>query len=335
MEIKEFLGQPNPTSTTNAHEQTEPDGPPTYPSPFISLSAHNPPPPPSLKVLILSDIRAVPQRITQLSEWLADHDLSFKIGLILVVGVSRPYKRTDIPHVDAAELGNDSITLGELEQICARVVYVPGLYDAPENWDSDPPSLSPFSLNAIRGPVHIAEDLYVVHRRYVDGLSEKPVNQLPQRWRQTLYTKLARPRRFRVPPKPSAIVLSSSQLPHTTSCQRSMGFFRTVRSLLSITRAKVPKLDFILTIAPPKVQRLPSSSNVFHESDVLLGPSSFAEEGAFLIADLERPAALDPLQEPFVDDIALSAETAWEVVKTSVYNIDEKPSHKHDEHEME
>lgn len=295
----------------------------------MSITERDPAKPSSpLRILILSDLQAVPQRVAQLSEWLADNGFAFSIDLVLVIGVSRPHKRTDIRHIDLAELGNDSGTIGELEHICPRVVYVPGIHEAGACWEAhNPPSLTPTSLNAIKGPVHIASDLVVVHRRYADGLTEKPVQQLPNAWKNTLYSKLSRPLRYRIPQNKSAIVLCSSQLPNQGSSSKSLAFLRTVRSLLSLNRHSVPTLDSIMAIVPPKLQRVPSSSNVFKSVERTLDPGSFAE-GEFCIVDLRRPSVWDPEEEPEVDEDQLTFESAWEVEKTMKYNLERPASQK-------
>lgn len=277
----------------------------------------------SLRILVLSDLHAVPQRIAQLSEWLTEHKFAFSIDLILVVGVSRPHNRTDLKHIDLAEQGNDSATIAELEQICPRVIHAPGLHEAGASWETHfPPALTPSSVSAIAGPVHIAPDLVVVHRRYADGLTEKPLQQLPAAWKNTLYSKLTRPERFRTPKQSSAIVLSSSQLPNQGSSSKSLAILRTVRSLLSLNRHSIPGLDFILAIAPPKMQRVPNSSNVLKNVHRTLDPGSFTEGGDFWILELERPTVWDPVQEPEVDEDQLEWENAWEITKTDKYNLD-------------
>ena len=197
-------------------------------------------------------------------------------------------------------------------------------------WDSKDqgtPRLTPFSHNAIAGPLHVAPDLHIVHRRFADGISDKPVHHLPTSWRQTIYEKLTRPARFRIPPHPSAIVLCSSQLEEDSNSkkpkQKSLGFFRTVRSLLSLNRVSVPNLDFILAVAPPKLQRVPNSSAVFRTADRTLDPGSFAY-GYFCIVDFVRPDVWDPEKKPDVDDEQLEhlEESAWEVDNITKYNID-------------
>lgn len=303
------------------------DGKPTR-SPFMSITQRDPAKPSApLRILILSDLQAIPQRVAQLSEWLADNGFAFTIDVILVIGVSRPHKRTDIRHIDLAELGNDSTTLGELEHICPRVVYVPGMHEAGASWEAhNPPSLTPTSLNAIKGPVHIASDLVVVHRRFADGLTEKPVQQLPLSWKKTLYSKLSPPLRYRIPQTKSAIVLCSSQLPNQGSSSKSLAFLRTVRSLLSLNRNSIPPLDYIMAVVPPKMQRVPTSSNVFKTVERTLDPGTFVE-GDFWIADLRRLSVWDPEAEPEVDEDQLMCESAWEVAKTAKYNM-ERPASK-------
>lgn len=292
-------------------------------SPFISVTQIDPSKIAApLRILVLSDLHAVPQRIAQLSEWLSKNGFAFSIDLILVIGISRPHNRTDLRHVDLAEQGNDSATVFELEQICPRVVHVPGLHEANASWDPHfPPRPTPSSLNAIAGPVHIASDLVVVHRRYADGLTDKPLQQLPTPWKQTLYAKLARPQRFRTPKQSSAIVLCSSQLPNPGSSSKSMAILRTVRSLLSLNRQTITGLDFILGIVPPKMQRVPSSSAFLRTCETKLDPGSFTD-GDFWIVDLQRPSVWDPVEESEVDDDQLDCESAWEIHKTTKYNLD-------------
>lgn len=292
-------------------------------SPFISVSEGDPSRPASpLRILVLSDLQAVPQRIAHLSQWLAENGFAFSIHLVLVIGVSREHKRTDIRHIDLAELGNDSVTLAELENICSRVVYVPGLHEAGAIWEAkNTLSLTPTSINAIKGPVEIASDLLVVHRRYADGLTDKPVWQLPPSWRNTLYSKMSPPRRYRKPRNKSAIVLCSSQLPNEGSSSKSLAFLRTVRSLIALKRHTIPNLDYILAVVPPKMQRVPSPSKIFDAVDQTLDPRSFAD-GDFWIVDLRRPASWDPTAQPDVDEDKLASENAWQVEKMTMYNLE-------------
>lgn len=298
-------------------------------SPFLSIAEKDPNRRAAkLRTLIISDLKAVPQRIAQLSQWLSARNHSFSIDLILVVGVSRPAVDCKTPHQAFAEQANDSVTIAQLELICPRVVYVPGLHEHPSAWESKDqltPCLTQYSHNAVAGPLHVAPDLYIVHRRFADGISDKPVHHLPLSWRHTIYAKLTRPQRFRIPPQPSAIVLCSSQLPDAhTSKTKAKGFFTTVRSLLSLhNRSSVPELDLILAIAPPKMQRIPNSSNVFRRTDRTLDPSSFSD-GSFCLATFVRPDIWDPMKEPYVDRDQLACEIAWEVENITKYNLDYK-----------
>lgn len=303
-------------------------------SPFFSVFEKDANRPASkLQVLILSDLQAVPQRVAQLSQWLSCKGYSFKLHLILVIGVSRPAPNCTTIHQALAEQANDSATISQLENICPRVVYVPGLHEHPSAWETKEngtPRLTPFSHNAVAGPLHVAPDLYVVHRRFADGISDKPVHHLPVSWRHTLHAKLTRPARFRIPPNPSAIVLCSSQLPDAhTSTSKSMGLLRTVRSLLSLSRNTVPDLDFILAISPPKMQRVPNSSPVFRNADRTLDPGSF-QDGYFCLAAFVRPDVWDPTKEPEIDNEQLTIESAWEVENITKFNLDEDL--KEDEH---
>ncbi|KAI0567438.1 hypothetical protein FGB62_2g233 [Gracilaria domingensis] len=291
--------------------------------PFMSLSsAHPQAPARNLRLLVMADLGATPQRIAQLSQWLSEHNFSFTIDAVLVIGVSRTHPSHQYPHQLYAEQGNDSATIAELEQICPRVVYVPGLHETSASWDTKagPPLLSSSSVNAISGPVFLTEDLIVVHRRYADGLTEKPVLQLPSSWRETLYAKLRRPRRFRQPPRNSAIVLSSSELPNNST---GLSLMRTVRSLLHLKRS-APDYDLILVVAPPKMQRVPSASNVSKSADRIVDPRSFVD-GYFCIIDLQRPDIWDPAKEPEVEDEQLDSETAWYVLRVARYNLDGVP----------
>lgn len=297
-------------------------------SPFLSVFEKDPDRPAAkLRTLILSDLKGVPQRIAQLSQWLSARNYSFTVDLVLVIGVSRPAPDCKTTHQALAEQANDSATIAQLENICPRVVYIPGLHEHPTAWESKdhaPPRLTPFSHNAIAGPLHIAPDLYIVHRRFADGISDKPVHHLPVSWRHTIYARLTRPGRFRIPPHPSAIVLCSSQLPDDhTSKSKAMGLLRTVRSLLSLNRGSTPDLDFILAIAPPKMQRVPSSSSVFRLAERTLDPGSFSD-GYFSLATFVRPDVWDPEVEPDVDDEQLTCESAWEVENVTKYNLDHK-----------
>lgn len=291
--------------------------------PFMSLASDHPlANARNLRLLVLSDLGATPQRITQLSQWLSEHNHSFTIDAILVIGISKPPPPHEYIHQLNAEQGNDSATVTELEQICPRVVYVPGLHETSPSWDAKagPPLLSSSSVNAISGPVHLTEDLLVVHRRFADGLSEKPIIQLPSSWQETLFAKLRKPYRFRTPPRPSAIVLSSSQLPnHSTG----LSLARTVRSLLHLNRS-APDYDFILVIAPPHMQRVPPASSVLKAADHVLDPGRFLD-GYFCIVDLQRPDVWDPKKEPDVDDVQLESETAWDILRVSRYNLDGIP----------
>lgn len=161
----------------------------------------------------------------------------------------------------------------------------------------------------------MTDDLTVVHRRYADGLSERTVHQLPESWRSTVYSKHKRPIRFRTPPNNSVIVLCSSQLP-----QQPSGILQTVRSLLSLARSP-PELDIVLAIAPPRMQRLKSTSNVTKVAQWTVDPGSFAD-GHFCIAELRRPDVWDPLIDDCVDEDVLKCESAWEVVNVEKYNLD-------------
>ncbi|CAN8067463.1 unnamed protein product [Agarophyton chilense] len=290
--------------------------------PFMSLSSTQPQATArSLRILVMADLGATPQRIAQLSQWLSEHNFSFTIDSVLVIGVSRPPPAHEYPHQLFAEQGNDSATIAELEQICPRVVYVPGLHETSASWDTraGPALLSSSSVNAISGPVYLTEDLIVVHRRYADGLTEKPVFQLPSSWKETLYAKLRRPVRFRQPLRNSAIVLSSSELPNDTA---GLSLMRTVRSLLHLKRSTI-NYDLILVVAPPKMQRVPSASNVF-KSDLVLDPGRFVD-GYFCIIDFKRPDIWDPEKEPEVQNEQLDSETAWDILRVSKYNMDGVP----------
>lgn len=302
--------------------------PPTG-SPFLSIAERDPDRPAAkLCTLILVDLKAVPQRIAQLSEWLSARNYSFSIDLILVLGVSRPAPNCVTRHQSLAEQANDTATLSQLELICPRVIYVPGLHEHPTAWESRDeltPKLTPHSHNAVAGPIHVAPDLYIVHRRYADGISDKPIHYLPLSWKQTIYSKLTRPSRFRTPLHPSAIVLCTSQLPDDhTSKSKTVGFFRSVRSLLSLSsRSSVPQLDNILSIVPPKMQRLPTSSVVYRSADRTLDPGSF-DDGTFCIGTFVRPDIWDPTAEPDIDDEQLGYESAWEVENITKYNLNTK-----------
>lgn len=302
--------------------------PPPSGSPFFSVFEQDPDRPAEiLQVLILSDLQAVPQRIAQLSQWLSAHDYSFKIHLILVIGVSRPAPHCTTTHEALAEQANDSAAIAQLENICPRVIYVPGLHEHPTAWETKEnaiPRLTPFSHNAVAGPLHVAPDLYVVHRRFADGISDNPVHHLPVSWCHTIHAKFTRPPRFRISSMPSAIVLCSSQLPDAhTSKSKSRGLLRTVRSLLSLSRNTAPNLHFILAIAPPKMQRVPNSSTVFRNAERTLDPGSF-QDGYFCIASFARPDVWDPIKEPDIDDEQLEFESAWEVQNITKYNLDNK-----------
>lgn len=299
----------------------------SFNSPFFSVLEKDPNRPAAkLRALILSDLQAVPQRVAQLAEWLAARKHAFTIDVILVVGISRKANNCVTPHQSLAEQGNDAMTISYLENICPRVIYVPGLHEHPSAWETGtngPPRLTLSSYNAIAGPFHLAPDLYVVHRRFADGISDKPTHFLPLAWRNTMYAKLTRPPRFRIPHQPSAIVLCSSQLvdDNNTKKFKAIGLLRTVRSLLSLNRSSVPNLDFILAVVPPKMQRVPSASAVSRLADRSLDPGSFAE-GNFCITTFVRPDVWDPNIEPDVEEEQLESETAWEVEKTTSYNLD-------------
>lgn len=279
-----------------------------------------------LRALILSDLRAVPQRVAQLAEWLISRKHAFLIDVILVIGVSRPAPNCQAPHQALAEQANDSTTISYLENICPRIIYVPGLHEHPSAWESNAaaaPRLTPTSYNAIAGPFRIAPDLYVVHRRFADGISDKPSHYLPLSWRNTMYAKFTRPPRFRIPTRPSAIVLCSSQLPDDrASKSNGIGLLRTVRSLLSLSRLTLPNLDFILAVAPSKMQRVPNSSSVFRMAERSIDPGSFAD-GHFCITTFVRPDVWDPDVEPDIDEEQLECETAWEVENITKYNLDQ------------
>lgn len=272
----------------------------------------------TIRVLVVADLGACPQRIAALSQWLSEQNFSFTIDAVLAIGVSRPPPPHQASHQLAAELGNDAATIAELEQICSRVVYVPGLHENSASWDTKagPPLLSSSSVNAISGPVYLTNDLVVVHRRFADGMTEKPVLQLPSSWKKTLYDKLRTPRRFREPPRHSAIVLSSSELPNHSS---GLSLMRTVRSLLHLNRSP-PDYDLILVIAPPRMQRVPPTSNVLKSADLVVDPGRFVD-GFFCIIELQRPDVWDPLKEPEVDDAQLDNETAWDILRVSKYNL--------------
>lgn len=276
----------------------------------------------NLRLLVVADLGATPQRIAALSQWLSEHSFSFTIDAVLAIGVSRAPPPHKEPHRLAAEQGNDAATIAELEQICPRVVYVPGLYESSASWDTKagPPLLSSSSVNAISGPVYLTNDLVVVHRRFADGLTEKPILQLPSSWKKTLHEKLRPPRRFREPPRHSAIVLSSSELPnHSTG----LSLMRTVRSMLHLKRSP-PDYDLILIIAPPRMQRVPSTSNVLKTADQVIDPGRFVD-GYFCIIELERPDIWDPVKEPEVDDAQLDSETAWDLLRVAKYKLDGDP----------
>lgn len=279
-----------------------------------------------LRALILSDLRAVPQRVAQLAEWLIARKHAFLIDVILVIGVSRPAPNCQTPHQALAEQANDSTTISYLENICPRVIYVPGLHEHPSAWETNAAAasrLTPTSYNAIAGPFHIAPDLYVVHRRFADGISDKPLHYLPLSWRNTMYAKLTRPPRFRIPAQPSAIVLCSSQLPDDqASKSKGIGLLRTVRSLLSLNRSILPNLDFILAVAPKMMQRVPNSSAVFRMADRSIESCSFAD-GHFYVTTFIRPDVWDPDVVPDIEEGQLECETAWEVENITKYNLDQ------------
>lgn len=299
-------------------------------SPFLSIYEKDlNRPAAKLKALILADLNGVPQRIAQLSEWLSARNHSFTIDLVLVIGVSRVAPDCQTHHQALAEQAIDSATISQLENICPRVVYVPGRNEHPSAWESNDhltPRLTPSSHNAIAGPLHVAPDLYIVHRRFADGISDKPVHHLPTSWRQTIYARLTRPPHFRIPPHPSAIVLCSSQLTDDSNSKpklRQRGFFGTVRSLLTLKRASVPDLDFILAVTPAKMQRTRNSSSVYRLADRTLDPGSFAD-GYFSIVGFVRPDVWDPLKEPHVQEEQLTCESAWEVENITKYNLENK-----------
>lgn len=292
----------------------------------MSVVQHNPNrPAATLRILIISDLQAVPQRVAQLSQWIHSHKLSFSIDVIVVIGVSRPAPNCTTLHEALANQGNDSVTLAQLEHICSRVIYVPGLHEHYTAWEpkqGEPLRLTNHSHNAISGPVVVAPDLVVVHRRYVDGITEKPTTNLPNSWRHTLYRKLSPPPRFRRAYRPSAIVLCTSQIPDAhASKSKSLSLLRTVASLLSLARSSIPELDYILAVAPPKMQRLPNKSSIFQDAERTLDPGSFAD-GDFCIAHLVRPDIWDPLKEPEVDEEQLPFESAWWVDTINRYNLD-------------
>lgn len=299
---------------------------PAFKSPFFSILEKDPNRTAAkLRTLILSDLRAVPQRIAQLAEWLIARKHVFTIDVILVVGVSRPAPSCQAAHQALAEQANDSMTISYLENICPRVIYVPGLHEHPSAWETDAtaaPRLTPTSYNAIAGPFHLAPDLYVVHRRFADGITDNPTHFLPLSWRSTLYAKLTRPPRFRNPAKPSAIVLCSSQLPDDQAPKsKAIGLLRTVRSLLSLNRLTLPNLDFILAVAPSKMQRVPNTSTVFRMANESIDPGSFAE-GYFCVATFIRPDVWDPKIKPVIEQDQLDCKTAWEVENITKYNLD-------------
>lgn len=294
-------------------------------SPFISVTAQDPMRPANvLRTLILSDLQADPQKVAHLSQWLTENQLAFTIDLILAIGISQPPSQ-GCKSNPMAEQGNDAATLSELEQICSRVICVPGLHEPPSSWEtrnSRPPRLTHTSVNAITGPVCIAPHLVVVHRRFADGITDRPVRQLPASWKQTLYSKMSPPARFRNPQRESAIVLSSSQLMATNST--SAVIFRKVRSLLSIIR-KEPDMDWILAVVPPKMQRVPSSSSVLKKVKRSLDPKSFGD-GDFCIATFHRPSVWDPHLEPNGEEEQLDVETAWEIEEIRHYNLSRSAS---------
>lgn len=296
-------------------------------SPFFSILEKDPHRTAAkLRALVLSDLRAVPQRVAQLAEWLIARKLTFTIDVILVIGISRPAPNCQTVHQALAEQGNDAMTISYLENICPRVIYVPGLHEHPSAWETNlaaAPRLTPTSYNAIAGPFRLAPDLYVVHRRFADGISDNPTHFLPLSWRNTIYAKLTRPPRFRIPAQPSAIVLCSSQLPDDQPAKsKGIGLLRTVRSLLSLNRSALPNLDFILAVAPSKMQRVPNSSAVFRMADRSIDPGSFAD-GHFCVVTFIRPDVWDPDIEPDIDEEQLECETAWEVENITKYNLDQ------------
>lgn len=290
-------------------------------SPFMSVTENHPlKPARPLRVLILSDLRAIPQRIAQLSQWLASNSFSFTIDLILAVGISRPCPDHTCTQTKAqAELGNDSATLAELEQICPRVVYVPGLHETSTSWETNntrPPSLTSTSLNAIVGPVHVTDDLLVTHRRFMDGLTYKPIHQLPRSWRQTLYSKLMRPVRFKQAQHKCVIVLCSSQQ------------LKENKTTEHCSASKTPEYDVILTISPANMQRTTTSSAVFKLADRICDPGTFGGNGDFCIANMSRPPIWEVRAGCTVDETAFAGEKAWKVESIEKYNL-EKPAHNH------
>jgi len=119
-----------------------------------------------LNIVIVSDIHARIDRIHQLLDWLARDDSVPVTDLLLVAG--------DIANRDmhAADMDSDSsivkvtsqmsMVLSELENVCAKLVYVPGNHDSPKSVVEPLPSLSIHSCNAHGRQVRVLPDVAVV-----------------------------------------------------------------------------------------------------------------------------------------------------------------------------
>jgi len=124
-----------------------------------------------LNVVIVSDIHGRIDRIQQLLEWLArdDDEPGGRVpvtDLLLVAGdiANRNMHAADSdePETIAKTTASMSFVLAELENICARLVYVPGNHDSPETYKEPLPHLTLHSCNAHAKQIRVYPDVVVV-----------------------------------------------------------------------------------------------------------------------------------------------------------------------------
>jgi len=136
-----------------------------------------------LNIVIVSDVHARIDRIHQLLDWLSEDDNVPVTDLLLVSGdiANRNMQAEDRGSESAIAntTAQMSLVLAELENVCARLVYVPGNHDSPKSYIEPLPSLSIHSCNAHGRQIRVLPDVVVVG---VGGSTPVVYDDKPLEW---------------------------------------------------------------------------------------------------------------------------------------------------------
>ncbi|KAH3760357.1 ser/thr phosphatase family protein [Pelomyxa schiedti] len=114
-----------------------------------------------LRILVVSDMHAKMECLHALAKWATrSHE---EIDLILLPGDLGSFKSTDvsIPEKCCECEGEMSSVIGYLENLCTRVVYIPGNHDAPSTYTLPTPRLTTNSVNIHGLCIRIAPNLVI------------------------------------------------------------------------------------------------------------------------------------------------------------------------------